>query len=349
MVSYYRRLNMLHGIIDLNENARLGFKKGGNRADIVAPSSITASYSIKLPQALPGSTQAMVMTATGEIQFISPGGGGSVTSIALALPDIFNVSGSPITTSGALTATLKNQSANTFFAAPNGASGAPTFRTIVWGDVSSLVGISGNSFAAGNDSRFHLQNTDSGTAQSSFQIDSGNSGFRIKNSSGVAEFRDSSDGDYADIRVKNIFITGNQTRIEPEILTINDNIIELNSNITSGTPTENLGIVGRRGDSTSASFIFDESSDRWAAGLEGSEKPIVRVHEDTFTSASLTGGLLVVTHNLGRKIVDVTIANNSDEEIKPDLIKWDTVNQVTIDLSTYASTMTGTWTFNCRG
>jgi hypothetical protein len=66
------------------------------------------------------------------------GGGGSVTSVALAMPSIFTVSGSPVTTSGTLTATLNSQAANTFLAAPNGASGTPTFRTIVAADIPTL-------------------------------------------------------------------------------------------------------------------------------------------------------------------------------------------------------------------
>lgn len=50
----------------------------------------------------------------------------------------------------------------------------------------------------------HTQNTDSGTTQTSFQIDSGNSGPRIKNNAGVLEARNASDDDYADFRAKTV-------------------------------------------------------------------------------------------------------------------------------------------------
>jgi hypothetical protein len=63
---------------------------------------------------------------------------GTVTSVALSLPAIFSVSGSPITTSGTLTATLASQTANQFFAAPNGSAGVPTFRTILSTDIPTL-------------------------------------------------------------------------------------------------------------------------------------------------------------------------------------------------------------------
>jgi hypothetical protein len=65
-------------------------------------------------------------------------GTGSVTSVGLSLPSIFTVSGSPVTTSGTLTGTLASQTANYFFAAPNGSAGTPTFRAIVAADVPTL-------------------------------------------------------------------------------------------------------------------------------------------------------------------------------------------------------------------
>ena len=58
------------------------------------------------------------------------GGTGTVTSVGLSMPSIFNVSGSPITSSGTLSATLNSQTTKTFFAAPNASSGIPSFRTI---------------------------------------------------------------------------------------------------------------------------------------------------------------------------------------------------------------------------
>lgn len=62
-------------------------------------------------------------------------GDGSVTSVALALPSIFSVTGSPVTSSGTLSATLASQSANTVFAAPNGSAGAPSFRALAYADL----------------------------------------------------------------------------------------------------------------------------------------------------------------------------------------------------------------------
>ncbi len=61
---------------------------------------------------------------------------GSVTSVGLSLPaDIYNITGSPVATTGTLTGTFKSQLANTFWASPNGSTGAPAFRAMVNGDL----------------------------------------------------------------------------------------------------------------------------------------------------------------------------------------------------------------------
>jgi hypothetical protein len=60
-----------------------------------------------------------------------PAGTGTVTSVGLVLPSILTVSGSPVTTSGNLSATLATQTANTVFAGPaTGGAVAPTFRPL---------------------------------------------------------------------------------------------------------------------------------------------------------------------------------------------------------------------------
>lgn len=63
---------------------------------------------------------------------------GTVTSVAISLPTMFSVSGSPITGAGTLTASLANQNANIIFAGPSsGSAAAPTFRSLVAADLPS--------------------------------------------------------------------------------------------------------------------------------------------------------------------------------------------------------------------
>lgn len=78
---------------------------------------------------------------------------GTVTSVGLSLPGIFSVSGSPVTTSGTLTASLVSQTQNLVWASPNGSSGAPTFRALADADVPdnlTLGTVSGNPSFTGN-------------------------------------------------------------------------------------------------------------------------------------------------------------------------------------------------------
>lgn len=83
----------------------------------------------------------VTITTTGGNTTISTtsggGGGGTVTSVGLSMPSIFSVSGSPVTSSGTLSASLATQSANQIFAGPASGSSAvaPTFRALVAADI----------------------------------------------------------------------------------------------------------------------------------------------------------------------------------------------------------------------
>ena len=57
-------------------------------------------------------------------------------------------------------------------------------------------------------SKAHAQNTDTGTASSTFQLDNDNSGVKIKNNSGVLEARNSADNDYANLHINNVIADG---------------------------------------------------------------------------------------------------------------------------------------------
>lgn len=66
-------------------------------------------------------------------------GTGTVTSVGLSLPGQFSVSGSPVTTSGTLTAAWANQSPNLVFAGPaSGGAAVPGFRGLVGADFSGI-------------------------------------------------------------------------------------------------------------------------------------------------------------------------------------------------------------------
>lgn len=72
---------------------------------------------------------------TGRFESYTLPGAGTVNSVGLSMPSIFNVSGSPVTTSGTLTTTLANQLSNLVLASPNGSSGTPAFRMLTNSDL----------------------------------------------------------------------------------------------------------------------------------------------------------------------------------------------------------------------
>jgi hypothetical protein len=96
---------------------------------------------ITLGSGLSLNTTTGVLSATGT--------GGTVTSVGLSLPSsVFSVSGSPITSSGTLTGSFVNQSANTVFAGPaSGSAAAPTFRALVNADL-PVTGVTAGTYGS---------------------------------------------------------------------------------------------------------------------------------------------------------------------------------------------------------
>lgn len=87
------------------------------------------------------STAAAFRTAIG-----AGTGSGSVVSVAMTVPSILNLAGSPITDSGTFVVTLAAQSANLVFAGPSsGASASPSFRAMASNDLpANLTGYTGS-------------------------------------------------------------------------------------------------------------------------------------------------------------------------------------------------------------
>ena len=117
----------------------------------VTPSTITTSGSFALSLTTESANQIFAGPSSGAAAtptFRSltsadipalPYGTGTVTSVGLSLPGIFTVTGSPVTTSGTLTATLATETANYVFAGPtSGAAAAPSFRALVSTDIPAL-------------------------------------------------------------------------------------------------------------------------------------------------------------------------------------------------------------------
>jgi hypothetical protein len=82
----------------------------------------------------------------------------------------------------------------------------------------------------------------------------------------------------------NLSVGGTVTTINSETISLADNIIDLNSNFTTGTPTENSGIRVVRGDEANVQVRWNETADKWQFTNDGSVfSDIVPAQSPTFT------------------------------------------------------------------
>lgn len=134
---------------------------------IKSPDAPDSSVTYTLPRGDGASGQFLKTDGAHNLSWASvSSGSGTVTSVALTAPSIFTVSGSPVTTSGTLDFALNTQTTNKVFAAPNGSTGVPTFRTLAIADLPSGYNYytwstsSSTSFSA---SAAHAYNTTAGS------------------------------------------------------------------------------------------------------------------------------------------------------------------------------------------
>jgi hypothetical protein len=68
----------------------------------------------------------------------------------------------------------------------------------------------------------------------------------------------------------NLTVSGTTTTVNSETISLADNIVDLNSNFTSGAPTENAGLRIKRGDSSDVQIRWNEADDKWQFTNDGS-------------------------------------------------------------------------------
>jgi hypothetical protein len=134
----------------------------------------------------------------------------------------------------------------------------------------------------------------------------------------------------------NLTVSGTTVSVNVESVTIADNILILNSNVT-GSPTENAGIEVERGTSTNVSIRWNESADKWQVTEDGTNyydilssntaSVVTLTGEQTLTNKTLTDPVItgvsptvtlagdlsgsVTLTNLGNATLNATVINNS--------------------------------------
>lgn len=200
---------------------------------------------------------------------------------------------------------------------------------IVAADISDFQStVSTNTDVADNTSKAHTQGTDTGTTSDTFALDSDAGTYLLlKNSTGALHVRNQGDTDYADIVVNNLTVQGTTTTINTETVTIDDNIIVLNSNYAGSTPTENGGVEIERGTLTNASIIWDESNDVWKLGLAGSEIEVVDL-SSTQTLTNKSGNISQWTNDSG--YITATLTNEQVQDIVGAMLSGNTETLITV-------------------
>jgi hypothetical protein len=121
----------------------------------------------------------------------------------------------------------------------------------------------------------------------------------------------------------NLTVSGSTTFLNTETLTVEDNIVLLNSGVT-GVPSTDSGLEVERGDSPNTSLIWNESTDSWSATNDGTNYHVLarKYVENVGNSASTAFAL---THNLGTRDVTVQVFDNSTyETVEVDIARTST-------------------------
>ena len=156
----------------------------------------------------------------------------------------------------------------------------------------------------------HVQNTDTGTTSSTFQVDSTSNGPKLKGKGGDLELRNAGDTDYAGLTLGNITIKGNVTQegdtfiSQAETVEINDNLLLINKGEVGAGVTKGIaGIEIDRGTLPNYQIVFDESDKRFKAGEVGNIWPLALRDEET----NMVDGMFVTWDSTTKRLKTTNI------------------------------------------
>ena len=128
----------------------------------------------------------------------------------------------------------------------------------------------------------------------------------------------------------NLTVSGTTTTVNSETISLADNIIDLNSNFTTGTPTENAGLRVIRGDSNAVQIRWNESTDKWEFTSNGSDYSVI-APTDSPTFTGTVGGVT-------KSMVGLANVDNTSDASKPVSTATQTALDAKLNTSTASST-----------
>jgi len=138
----------------------------------------------------------------------------------------------------------------------------------------------------------------------------------------------------------NLTVSGTTTTINTATLSVADNVVTLNSDFTTGDPTENAGIEVLRGGSSTVAIRWNETSDKWEATTDGTTYGNVVTTADSGTvSAGMIADVLFSAQTANytlalsdkNKVVEMSNASATTLTIAADnSVNFPTGSQITI-------------------
>lgn len=264
----------------------------------------------------------------GNLSFSAVTGTGTVTSVALALPDIFTVSGSPITDNGTLTGTLNTQAANQVLAGPaSGPDAVPTFRQLSTDDVTEGSNL------------FYTQARFDSAFSTAYPL-----------ALAASDTDDVSEG------LTNLYHTDLRAQDAAGAILLDTATIDLSyvSGVSLSADVIASGLVAASGGlaESSNSLLVDPTSATLKSGANPNDVVLIADSEDTnslkkillsdivglsggsYATNWTSGTSITATHNLNSKDVIVQVFDNStNETVQVDSVVRDTVDTVVLTAS----------------
>ena len=125
-------------------------------------------------------------------------------------------------------------------------------------------------------------------------------------------------------------VQGTLTAINKTEIDISDNTLVLNSNVTTGTPSQDAAIQVKRGSANTVGIVWSEGNQDWTLTNDGNNYFGI-ARKAVFAIGDASNTSFDVVHNLGTQ--DITVAvrmNNSDYELVETDVKMKDANTVTI-------------------